>query len=265
MITRQLSGLTAIAVTLAMSGVALGQGVVWEDWDDGSFGADASTAAGTNGWILGAGSNDVQINDFADGVFDKTVIGTSANSPGRLLKSLGTTVTSGTLVGEFIWRTAANGADRSGWAAVGFNSGADSTRDLIVATAFSGGLRLHGNNQTTGSTYHDEDDSATAGFQPASGGWWQLKIEYDRTNGIVSYFGRDVNDTDGTPIGSYVGHSSNGQANLSNYFVDPGFVRLTPRNGASVDMVHIDVPEPATLGLLTMGGLLLLRRRRRAA
>jgi hypothetical protein len=48
------------------------------------------------------------------------------------------------------------------------------------------------------------------------------------------------------------------------YRVDPGFdwLPIEDDSGARMDMAFVITPEPATLSLLALGGLALLRRRR---
>ena len=100
--------------------------------------------------------------------------------------------------------------------------------------------------------------------------WAEWEMSYNRSTNVLSLAYRDVNDTDGSiPNPTFIAHTS---SPVSGVAVDVqtiwlrGFRGNSPPNGVGrVDRISsTPLPEPTALGLMTIGGLMLLRRRRRA-
>ena len=100
--------------------------------------------------------------------------------------------------------------------------------------------------------------------------WTEWRMSYDRTAGTVELSYRDVNDTDGSiPAPTFIAHSASpasvaGQ-NIENIYLR-GFRGVSPPNGRGrYDRISsTPLPEPTALGLMAIGGIMILRRRRRA-
>ena len=142
----------------------------------------------------------------------------------------------------------------------------------------------------------DYDDSDAAGWEnafksPADDNIWhtsnlgpqspshaRFRYVFDLAQPVESAFGRFFFDDDGSAFinGIRVVNDTGGGASVFDRVLDPnlfqigpnlvavdGFNRFAPYNNIAVRLDLTLVPEPATLGMLTLGGLAMLRRRKR--
>lgn len=125
------------------------------------------------------------------------------------------------------------------------------------------------------------DFAQPAGEHPIAGnaasqGWMQLKIEIDITNNTGGVWIRNIDDNTGAPTGAWSGGEWNmetggaGGSNKAIFFSDGDYstmvINLLSQGGNSHEGSRYDnliiTPEPASLGLLSLGALVMLRRRR---
>jgi len=111
---------------------------------------------------------------------------------------------------------------------------------------------------------------------PASQGWMQIRIEADLINNTGGVWIRNIDDNTGAPAGAWSGGEWNmagggvGGGNKATFWSDGDYstmvVNLLSQGGNSHGGSRYDnliiTPEPASLGLLGLGALVMLRRRR---
>ena len=99
-------------------------------------------------------------------------------------------------------------------------------------------------------------------------GWMEISIDIDKSVNYAHAFIQDVDDADGSLIGSVydLGQIPGGTPGVTTPFaLEAAAFWIWDADGADWDTAvdnWSSTPEPATLGLLIIGGLVLLRRRR---
>jgi hypothetical protein len=99
-----------------------------------------------------------------------------------------------------------------------------------------------------------------------AGNWYELSVDFTPDASDVFSFDADFVDVaSGTSLGTFSGSFSNANSALAGDSEVYGGIRVdSPAKIGAIDNVEI-VPEPATMGLLAIGGLAILKRRSRKA
>ena len=256
--------LTLVAA-LALAGTVSAQSFT-EDFDGslGTYGNGDLLTGGTNGWNSSGGAwRTTGATGGFLGTRGATYTGNSQQS-GISLTTLGFSgpVTSGTFEVFVLMDTVgpAGAPGNPGRAPqFGLSDSGCCTRFLEVdGHGAGGGIRY----RELGGTNFSHDTS----IPTEAGRWMEYRLRYNRNTGVADLHYRDVNDTDGSiPLPAFIAHSATG-GTVSLKDVDSFYLRGFFGGGAgTIDRISsTPLPEPTALGLMAIGGLMLLRRRRRA-
>lgn len=270
---------TALLVGSAMALPAAATPIASDSFDSYSTGALAGNNGGT-GWggawatvntfantdVVAGGlsysAGDVNINGGAQSLLiDMTPGELSGISDGLLSRALGSSQT-GTVYMSLLFRDAVNpdlpATDFVQW---GFDTGTTNPNTSV--------MRRNGTFQSRSTT--TSSNSADSGISTAVGQTFLLVMKAQRTGTNYDNIALYLNPTTLTePVSAdAVATANSGIASLDNFVSRSAFHELGDAfqiDAISIGTAYEDVvvPEPTSLALLAMGGLLAARRRRRA-
>ena len=260
---RTVTGFLLVAAVLVTGSVASAQTVFFEDWEAPAFGVGDSV--NNNGWSGGGGAAPITIGTTGLGGSQSPThadcTGTCGSQP---TIDLGQTFSSGPLFIQSFVDLTTGGALAN--ITLGYHDAANNLEALVIMGV--GGLGSGPHRLLTtgeGGDGPSTDVSALGGFPS---GFMEVLMVTDFSAGTVDVSWRDVDDNSGAPTGAWVGpldFSGVLGANPDARFLRVGFNQNSSGNPPGTqDNIRVFVPEPASLGLVGLGGLLLLGRRRGA-
>jgi len=247
----------ALVVTVVAALASVVSAEVTDTFDGGEW-SNQQVLHGSNGWEHCCGATGTDFVQDGIGFLGTRGVDKGVNERGSYLfiKALQTPITSGTYVAKAMINVAsATRAD----AAVGAYFDEDNYVRALVHNDFDTVLvtRIGG--------VHSE-------FQGGGGlgglGWFELQVVYDLDSDSASASAIQVDDNTGAIIGPVI--------DLGTFAGSPSFdvthfigqagnsSRDGTGNSGIIDNIGLGLPEPGSLALLALGGLMFLRRRRAA-
>ena len=247
-----------VTVVAALASVASAD--VTETWDGAEW-SNGQSVDGNNGWALATelGANGENVIN-AMGHLGTRASGKSQNAAATAIfrKSLGETISSGIYTAKaLIDVQSASRAD----AGLGVYLDADNYMRVEVYNDWNTTFKIASNG------VYGESSVADGGLGTL--GWIELQIIYDLDfdSGHAQY--RNVDNGAAQYIGDWVNLASfpvTPTFNISDILIQAGNASNNGDNNSGfIDNIGIGaIPEPSSLALLTLGGLIMLRRRRAA-
>lgn len=262
-----IGGVAAIALVAGLAG-SIQASVIVENFDYGDTIEDLNTLGSAgDGWSGGwSGSGNpehtpgVNLSYIASGYVNdpaNTDTGAAVNGGGNASADVNRSFT-GTLSGT-IWVSALSFYTTTNADALLWLRGANSGANFISLRSRAAALRVEGGNSTTGSFVEDSVHLLLARVTINGGGNDEIAfwVDPDLSSGEAGLGLPTLVDTGDIGNLTGIGVSFGGSGALDQ-------IRIS--NAANgFQLVTALIPEPTSLALLSLGGLMILRRRRRAA
>lgn len=243
-----------LTVVAALAGVA--SAAVTETWDGGEW-SNGQLVDGSNGWAYDLGGDATTRVEDGIGYLGSRGAQSGSGASSIHVKSLDATISAGTYVAKAL-----------------LNVASGSRADAVIGVFFDGDnfarVDVYNDWKTTivmkeGGTQSEvtASDSGLGGL-----GWLEMQVIYDADFDNVSGRYRDVTETmPAAYIGDWVdlpAFPANATFDVTKIVIGAGNASNPGGPSGIIDNIGQSIPEPASLALLALGGLMFLRRRHAA-